>query len=257
MWWWPASPRPLPSTSRPRTIPLAVVYEDADLLVIDKPAGLVVHPAPGHPAGTLVNALLARCPDLAGIGGVQRPGIVHRLDKDTSGLIVVAKTQSAHDSLVRQLRDRGVVKRYLALVRGRPRPEQGTISAPIARDPRHRQRMGVVAGGREAVSDYRVLEDLGAWSLLEVTIHTGRTHQIRVHLAYMGHPVAGDPVYGGRRGGEALPPGVRLDRQFLHAAVLGFRLPSTGEVCEFRAELPPDLREVLAALRARVQTHKD
>ncbi len=240
-------PEPVPSSLTPEAMDLHVVYEDADLLVVDKPAGLVVHPAPGHPTGTLVNGLLARCPDLQGIGGVERPGIVHRLDKDTSGLIVVAKNQRAHEMLSRQIRDRQVVKKYLALVHGCPKPAAGAINAPIARDPAHRQRMAVVAGGREAVSEYRTLQCLGRWALLEVRILTGRTHQIRVHLAYLGHPVAGDPVYAsaGQRK-DALARLSGLTRQFLHAAVLGLRLPSTGEYREFASDLPAGLASALS-----------
>jgi 23S rRNA pseudouridine1911/1915/1917 synthase len=241
-------PPPSHLSLSPEDIPLSVIYEDADLVVIDKPAGLVVHPGPGHPAGTLVNALLAHCPDLAGIGGVERPGIVHRLDKDTSGLMVVAKNEAAHQSLTRQMKERTVTKGYLALVHGEPRPPQGTIDAPIGRDPRNRQRMAVVSGGRAASSAYTTIQRLGAYSLVEVRIHTGRTHQIRVHLAYVGHPVVGDPVYGRKGKGAAAPGGVTLDRQFLHAAVLGFRLPCSGEYREFRCDLPEDLRAVLEAL---------
>jgi 23S rRNA pseudouridine1911/1915/1917 synthase len=237
-----ASPSPL----MPEPMDLRVVYEDADLLVIDKPAGLVVHPAPGHSTGTLVNGLLARCPDLQGIGGVERPGIVHRLDKDTSGLIVVAKNQRSHDALSRQIRERQVMKKYLALVHGCPRPAEGIVDAPIGRDPAHRQRMDVVPGGREAVSEYRILQSLGRWALVEVRIHTGRTHQIRVHMAHIGHPVAGDAVYGsaGQRK-SAFTHLAGLDRQFLHASVLGFRLPSSGEYREFTSELPDDLARAL------------
>ena len=242
-------PAPSPLSVSAEDIPLRVIYEDQDLLVIDKPAGLVVHPAPGHPSGTLVNALLAHCPDLAGIGGVERPGIVHRLDKDTSGLMVVAKNERAHQSLTSQIKERTVTKRYLALVHGELRPIQGTIDAPIGRDPRNRQRMGVVAGGRAASSDYTTLQRLGPYSLVEVQIHTGRTHQIRVHLAHVGHPVVGDPVYGRKGKQGEVRTGVRsLGRQFLHAAVLGFQLPSTGEYREFRCELPEDLRAVLEGL---------
>lgn len=236
-------PPPSPLALTPEAIPLAIVYEDDDLAVIDKPAGLVVHPGPGHPAGTLVNALLSHCPDLAGIGGVQRPGIVHRLDRDTSGLIVVAKNQRAHESLSQQIKGRLVTKRYTALVRGVPLPAEGTIRAPIGRDPRHRQRMAVTADGRQATTHYRVVERLGAYSLLDVHIETGRTHQIRVHLAYLGHPVVGDATYGG---GQA----AGLRRQFLHARLLGFRLPSSGEYREFQSPLPNDLQEVVTALRA-------
>jgi 23S rRNA pseudouridine1911/1915/1917 synthase len=242
-------PAPSPLSLSPEDIPLRVIYEDGDLLVIDKPAGLVVHPAPGHPAGTLVNALLAHCPDLAGIGGVERPGIVHRLDKDTSGLMVVAKNERAHQSLTRQIKQRTVTKRYLALVHGELLPPQGTIDAPIGRDPRNRQRMAVVPDGRAASSAYTTLQRLGPYSLLEVQIHTGRTHQIRVHLAHVGRPVVGDPVYGRKgKGGAGLPGGQVLNRQFLHAAVLGFCLPSTGEYREFGCDLPADLRAVLEAI---------
>jgi 23S rRNA pseudouridine1911/1915/1917 synthase len=239
---------PAPPALAPEPMPLQVVYEDSDLVVINKPAGLVVHPAPGHPAGTLVNALLAHCPDLSGIGGVERPGIVHRLDKDTSGLIVVAKNQHAHNSLTRQIKDRAVTKCYLALVHGEPRPAQGVINAPMGRDPRHRQRMAVVAGGREAVTHYRTLERLGACTLLEVQIQTGRTHQIRVHLSFLGYPVVGDAVYGRKRKGSG-GTGETLQRQFLHAYRLGLKLPSSGEYREFRVELPGDLQQVVAALR--------
>ena len=242
-------PSPSPLSVSAEDIPLQVIYEDQDLVVIDKPAGLVVHPAPGHLSGTLVNALLAHCPDLAGIGGVERPGIVHRLDKDTSGLMVVAKNERAHQSLTRQIKERTVTKRYLALVHGELRPPEGTIDAPIGRDPRNRQRMGVVVDGRAASSAYTTLQRLGPYSLVEVQIHTGRTHQIRVHLAHVGHPVVGDPVYGRKGKGVAdLPGGRVLGRQFLHAAVLGFRLPSSGEYREFRCDLPADLRAVLAGL---------
>jgi 23S rRNA pseudouridine1911/1915/1917 synthase len=228
-----------PLAISPEDIPLRVIYEDHDLVVIDKPAGLVVHPAPGHPGGTLVNALLAHCPDLAGIGGVERPGIVHRLDKDTSGLMVVAKNEQAHQSLTRQIKERMVTKRYLALVHGELRPPQGTIDAPIGRDPRNRKRMAVVSGGRTASTTYLTLQRLGSYSLLDVQIHTGRTHQIRVHLAHVGHPVAGDAVYGRKgKGAVGQPGGEPLYRQFLHAAVLGFRLPDLRSVLEGLAEAP-------------------
>jgi 23S rRNA pseudouridine1911/1915/1917 synthase len=248
-------PSSSPLAVSPEDIPLCVIYEDQDLLVIDKPAGLVVHPAPGHPSGTLVNALLAHCPDLAGIGGVERPGIVHRLDKDTSGLMVVAKNECAHQSLTRQIQERTVIKRYLALVNGELRPPQGTIDAPIGRDPRNRKRMAVVGDGRAASSSYTTLQRLGPYSLLEVQIHTGRTHQIRVHLAHVGHPVVGDVVYGRKGRRAASEPGEQpLKRQFLHAAALGFRLPSTSEYREFHSELPADLKIVLEALSAKVGT---
>jgi len=233
-------PPPEPSSLVAEAFPLDIVYEDADLIVVNKPPGLVVHPAAGHARGTLVNALLAHCPEIAGTGGQERPGIVHRLDRDTSGLIVVAKTHRAYNSLTRQIAERKITKVYLALVHGQPVPPEGIIEAPVGRDPRHRQRMAVVTGGREARTLYRLRERLGEYALLEVRPETGRTHQIRLHLASIGHPVAGDHVYGRRDG---------LPRQFLHAWRLGFRLPSSGEYREFQAELPDDLRQVLANLR--------
>jgi len=216
---------------------------------VNKPAGLVVHPAPGHTSGTLVNALLAHVPDLAGgppqwaIGGELRPGIVHRLDKDTSGLMVVAKHDAAHRHLAAQLKNREMDKRYLALVDGRPNTETGTVEAPIARDPRHPQQMGVVAGGRPATTIFRVLQRFRHHTLLECKPVTGRTHQIRVHLAAIGCPAAGDTTYGRKQ------PSLPLARQFLHAARLTFRLPS-GPTRTFEAPLPPDLESVLARLSA-------
>jgi 23S rRNA pseudouridine1911/1915/1917 synthase len=237
-------PPPEELALEPEAIPVTVIYQDADIIVVDKPAGLTVHPAPGHPAGTLVNALLAACPDLQGINGTLRPGIVHRLDKDTSGLLVVAKNDRAMRSLQAQLKERLVHKTYLALVRGVPKPREGQIEAPIGRHPRNRKKMAVVEGGREATTRYRVRQELsGGYTLLEVEPVTGRTHQIRVHLAAIGHPIAGDPVYG--RGGPA-PGG--LQRHFLHAHRLGFRMPVSGREVEFESPLPGDLREVLEAL---------
>ena len=224
----------------PQPIPLTVVYQDAEFIVIDKPAGLSVHPGPGHPDGTLVNALLSRCPDIQGIGGVTRPGIVHRLDKDTSGLMVVAKTERAHQDLSWQIKDRRVQKGYLALAVGVPDPSEGVIDAPIARDPRHRKRMAVVIGGRESRTRYRMAERFASYSLLELGLETGRTHQIRVHLAYLGYPLLGDGVYGKRS--------PRLERHFLHANRLGFRHPVSGEAMSFQSDLPPELLEVLAEL---------
>jgi 23S rRNA pseudouridine1911/1915/1917 synthase len=219
-----------------------VVYQDDGLIVIDKPAGLSVHPGPGHSDGTLVNALLARCPDIKGIGGVIRPGIVHRLDKDTSGLMVVAKTEQAHQSLSAQFKEHRVAKGYLALVIGTVKPADGRVDAPIARDPRHRKRMAVVMGGREALTRYRVIQRFNEYSLLEVYPETGRTHQIRVHLTYLGHPLLGDGVYGKRS--------PLLDRHFLHAHHLGFRHPTSGEPLEFRSALPDDLQHAVESLRS-------
>ena len=226
----------------PRPLDLTIVYEDADVLVLDKPPGLVVHPAAGHPDDTLANALRARYPDLQ-IGGELRPGIVHRLDRDTSGLLVVAKNDRAMASLVGQMARREVLKEYVALVHGNLRVAEGVIDAPIGRDPRDRKRMAVVTGGREARTHFRVLERFARYTLVEARLETGRTHQIRVHFASLGHPLVGDPVYG--RGHEALD----ISRQFLHARRLGFALPSTGERVTFEAPLPADLRAVLEEIR--------
>jgi 23S rRNA pseudouridine1911/1915/1917 synthase len=227
----------------PEDIPLTIIYQDADIIVLDKPAGLTVHPAPGHPSGTLVNALLAACPDLRGIAGTLRPGIVHRLDKDTSGLMVVAKNDRAQRALQRQLKDRDVHKTYLALVHGVPKPREGLIEAPIGRHPKNRKKMAVVAGGREAITKYRVREELagGRYSLLEVEPVTGRTHQIRVHMAALGHPIAGDATYGKRSD--------IIARQALHASKLAFAMPLGGRAVEFESPLPSDMREALERLR--------
>ena len=226
---------PPPPTLSPEAIPLNIVYQDDDLLVIDKPAGLTVYPAPGHPAHTLVNAILSRFPELA--DNSLRPGIVHRLDKDTSGLMVVAKNASAQADLISQFKARSVAKTYLALVKGHLEPEHGIIEADIGRDPRHRKRMAIVAEGREARTQYHVMEYIGDYTLLEVRPETGRTHQIRVHLSAIGFPVVGDKVYGVKS--------AFLSRQFLHASSLGFKLPSTGEYVEFTSDLPPDLAQAL------------
>ncbi len=230
-----------PADLIPQDIAVPVVYEDEHLIVVDKPSGLPVHPGPGHPDGTLVNALLARCPDIRGIGGELRPGIVHRLDLDTSGLMVVAKTQTAHQRLTEQLKNREFRKEYLAMAVGMVTPESGTIDAPIARDPRHRQRMAVEAGGRAARTHYETLEELQGHTLLNLVLETGRTHQIRVHLAYLGYPLLGDAVYG--------KASYLVSRQFLHAARLGFNHPVTGEWSEHQAALPDDLARVLVTLR--------
>ncbi|HEY2941663.1 MAG TPA: RluA family pseudouridine synthase [Vicinamibacteria bacterium] len=248
-------PAPQPAVPVPEDIPLAVVYEDPHLLVVDKPAGLVVHPGAGRVTGTLVNALLHRVRDLSGIGGVVRPGIVHRLDRGTSGLLVVAKDDASHLALSRQFSGRTVEKEYLAVVLGVPRAAEGTIDIPIGRDPVHRKRMSVRAPrGRAARSTYRLLEALDGAALLRVRIATGRTHQIRVHLATLGHPVAGDPTYGGRRRAASRRPEARaalerLSRPALHAARLAFTHPASGERVAFESPLPADLQELLAALR--------
>ncbi|MCH8026334.1 MAG: RluA family pseudouridine synthase [Chloroflexi bacterium] len=236
-------PPPRPPTLLPEPMPLSIVYEDGDLLVIDKPAGLAVHPSPGHSSHTLVHGVLAHCPDLSGIGGEGRPGIVHRLDKDTSGLIIVAKNDAAHVSLARQLKERKVEKTYLALVEGRIEPAEGIIDAPIGRDPRHRKRMAVVERGREARTRYRLLREVAGRSLVEVRPKTGRTHQIRVHLASIGFPICGDALYGRA---ASLPAG--LTRQFLHAHRLAFRHPATGERLELEAPLAEDLAAALAEM---------
>lgn len=230
-------------------IPLSVLYEDADLIVINKPPGLTVHPAPGHERGTLVNALLAYCPDLTGIGGLRRPGIVHRLDKDTSGVIVVAKNERAHQELSRQIKERQVLKLYLALVSGELSPAQGMIEAPIARDPRHRQRMAVVSDGRPAQTSYRVLETVPGYSLVEAHLHTGRTHQVRVHFAAIGHPIIGDAVYG--------RTSTLIDRQALHAWRLGLTLPSDDTWREFIAPLPADFLSAMQAVGFSAEVLQD
>jgi 23S rRNA pseudouridine1911/1915/1917 synthase len=229
-------PEPPPHLE-PENIPLKIVYEDADLLVVDKPAGLPVHPAPGHPSHTLINAILNYLPALGADADSLRPGIVHRLDKDTSGLLLVAKNRLAQANLSQQFKNRTVKKTYITLVRGKLTPERGTIEAAIGRDPSHRQRMAVVAKGREARTEYRVIRYIGGYSLLEIKPETGRTHQIRVHLAAIGFPVVGDATYGLK-----FP---RLPRQFLHANKIAFRLPSTGAFVEFESPLPPDLEKIL------------
>ncbi len=235
-------PEPVKLELAAQHMPLPIVYQNSDLLVVDKPAGLTVHPAPGHPDRTLVNAILAMCPDLQGIGDAIRPGIVHRLDKDTSGLMVVAKNQKAHEDLSKQISERTITKVYTALAQGYVEPEEGIIDAPLNRDPHNRQRMALVANGRAARTRYKVLKKLRGYTLLEVKPETGRTHQIRVHFASMGHPLAGDSLYGRRTPG--------LARQFLHASRLGFRLPSTGEYREFDSPLPADLDEFLKSLES-------
>ncbi len=223
-------------------IPLNIIYEDDDLLVVDKPAGLAVHPAPGHPSHTLVNAVLSHLPGLADISGSDslRPGIVHRLDKDASGIMVIAKNNAAQLNLIGQFKARSVVKAYLVLVKGQLTPENGIIEAPIGRDPRNRKRMAVVAEGKEARTRYRVVNYIGDYTLLEVRTETGRTHQVRVHLLAIGYPVAGDATYGVKS--------AFLSRQFLHACRLGFKLPSSGQYVEFESELPPDLAQALEAI---------
>jgi 23S rRNA pseudouridine1911/1915/1917 synthase len=247
-------PEPADPVPAPQPIPLAVRFEDEHLIVIDKPAGIVVHPAPGNPEGTLVNALLAHCGEgLAGIGGVRRPGIVHRLDRDTSGLLVVAKTEAAHRALSRDFAARRIERAYSAFVWGVPLPAAGEISGNIGRSPRNRKKMAVVgdARGKPAVTRYRVAQRFGDHAaLIDCRLLTGRTHQIRVHLAYAGHPLIGDPVYGsraGRRVARLGPAGAEIAgflRQALHARRLGFIHPATGETLTFESPLPPDLQRL-------------
>jgi 23S rRNA pseudouridine1911/1915/1917 synthase len=250
-------PESRPAEPEGQPIRLDIVYEDADLIVLNKPAGMVVHPAPGNPDRTLVNALIAHCgPALKGIGGVRRPGIVHRLDKDTSGLMVAAKTEAAHQGLVRAFAERRIERAYQALVWGRPRPSAGEITGNIGRSPRNRKKMAVLArGGRPAATRYRVLESLakGAVSLLECRLLTGRTHQIRVHLSHRGHPLLGDPLYGRgrRRPDRRLAAAVTaLGRQALHAKSLGFDHPVSGKALRFDSALPTDIRGLITSLEA-------
>lgn len=248
-------PEPSPARPQPEDLPLSVCHADAHLLVIDKPAGLVVHPGAGRSSGTLVNALLYHVRDLSGVGGVLRPGIVHRLDRGTSGLMVVAKDDSTHRALAQQFAAREVRKEYLAIVLGLPARASGRIDSPIGRDPQRRLAMAVnTPRARAARTDWRVEERLDGAALVRLRLHTGRTHQIRVHLAALGHPVAGDALYGGRR--AALPQQATaraalaaLPRTALHSALLGFRHPATGAACLFESALPADLVALLDALR--------
>lgn len=233
-------PGPVAIDAVAQDIPLDVVYEDADVIVVNKPAGLVVHPAPGHPDGTLVNALLHRCGDsLSGIGGALRPGIVHRIDRDTSGLVIAAKNDAAHRALAAQLRDHSLARTYECIVVGNLREDSGTVDAPIARDPRDRKRMAVVAGGRRAVTHWETLARYPGYTHARCRLETGRTHQIRAHMAYIGHPVLGDTVYGAKK------PVPGLTGQCLHAAGLRFVHPRTGEAVELRCPLPGEFVAML------------
>jgi 23S rRNA pseudouridine1911/1915/1917 synthase len=236
-------PAPQPQSIDAELIPLDVIYEDADLAAINKPAGMVVHPAAGNRSGTVVNAALARWPEMRRITGEERAGVVHRLDKDTSGVLVLAKTPAALKSLQQQFKQRTVYKRYIALVEGVPESSSGLIEAAIGRDTRQRRLMAVVRDGRPAVTRYDVIEHLGDYALLSVEPHTGRTHQIRVHLAWLGHPVVGDTVYGRRK------QRIRMKRLFLHAAELQVDSPSTGARLTLSAPLPGALEDTLAKLR--------
>ena len=251
-------PEPEPLAAFPESLPLSIAYEDDDLLVVNKAAGMTVHPAPGATEGTLVNALLHHCRDLSGINGTLRPGIVHRLDKETSGLLVVAKRDTAHRALAARLQAHQVERHYLALVWGVLREESGRIEAPIGRHPKNRKKMAVVEDGRDAATNFSVIERCPFATWVECQLETGRTHQIRVHLAHIGHPVFGDPVYGGRDQARGIRPEYRrqanwmlslIKRQALHAKKLCFAHPTTGEMMEFTAPLPEDLRAVLEAAR--------
>ncbi|MEK5184305.1 RluA family pseudouridine synthase [Solibacillus sp. FSL W7-1324] len=226
----------------PEDLNLEIVYEDADVLVVNKPRGMVVHPAPGHTSGTLVNGLMHHCKDLSGINGVARPGIVHRIDKDTSGLLMVAKNDVAHESLVNQLVEKSVTRKYTALVHGHIAHEKGTIDAPIGRDQKDRQKQAVVDKGKHAVTHFQVIERFGDFTLVECRLETGRTHQIRVHMNYIGFPLAGDPKYGPRKT-------IDFGGQVLHAGVLGFIHPVTKEYLEFESPLPEDFKQLLEELR--------
>jgi 23S rRNA pseudouridine1911/1915/1917 synthase len=235
-----------PLRAEAEDLPLRILYEDDDVVVIDKPAGMVVHAGAGHTHGTLVNALLGHFGSLSSVNGDLRPGIVHRLDRDTSGVLVAARTDAAHQSLAQQFQARQVEKVYLALVHGRPRPAQGKITSPISRDPIRRTRMSTHPGaGRSALTDYRIIEDFSKLSLLEVRIGTGRTHQIRVHMASLGHPVFGDRLYG-----APVAPG--FERFFLHALRLRFALPSTHQPISIESPLPAELSGVLDSLRSEI-----
>ncbi|MFF2909725.1 RluA family pseudouridine synthase [Paenibacillus sp. NPDC057934] len=226
-------------------IPLEVAYEDSDVIVVNKPRGMVVHPAVGHPSGTLVNALMYHCKDLSGINGEIRPGIVHRIDKDTSGLIMAAKNDASHASLSAQLKEHSVTRRYIAVVQGNLTHDKGTIDAPIGRDPHDRKLYTVTEkNSKKSVTHFTVLERFGDCTLVELQLETGRTHQIRVHMKFIGHPLSGDPIYGRSKG-------TTMKGQALHAAVLGFVHPSTGEYMEYSAPLPADMEELLFALRSR------
>jgi 23S rRNA pseudouridine1911/1915/1917 synthase len=250
-------PEAAPAEAQPQDIPLAVVFEDEHLIVVDKPAGLVVHPAAGNLDGTLVNALLHHCHgQLSGIGGVARPGIVHRIDKDTSGLLVVAKSDAAHEGLAKQFADHSIERAYLAVVAGRPVPPAGTVRGAIARSGADRKKMALVDDGRgkHAVTHYRTIEPLDGASLVECRLETGRTHQVRVHMSSIGHALLGDPVYG--RTPPHLKPllsGLGFRRQALHAARLGLAHPVTGERLHWNSDLPADMRELLMELRAETR----
>ena len=237
-------PEPEEMTAQPEDIPLDIVYEDDDVIVVNKPQGMCVHPAVGNKSGTLVNGLMYHCKgSLSAINGVIRPGIVHRIDKDTSGLLIAAKNDKAHLALSEQLKERKPMRKYTALVNGNIKEDEGTINKPIARHPSDRKKMAIVRGGREAVTHFKVLERFGGYTLVECTLETGRTHQIRVHMASIGHSIFGDPLYGVKK------EKFSLDGQLLHARTIGFIHPSTGETMEFTSELPGHFCRILEKLR--------
>lgn len=238
-------PEAEPTEIVPEDLPLDIYYEDGDVIVVNKARGMVVHPAPGHASGTLVNALMHHCKDLSGINGELRPGIVHRIDKDTSGLIMAAKNDKAHASLAAQLKAHSVTRKYYALVHGNVSHDQGTVDAPIGRDPHDRKMYTVIErNSKHAVTHFQVVERFGDYTLLELKLETGRTHQIRVHMKFIGHPLVGDPLYGRSKG-------IKMDGQALHAAVLGFDHPEDGRYLEFSAPIPPDMEDLLQSLRNR------
>lgn len=235
-------PKPKMMVVSPENIPLDIVYEDQDVVVINKPQGMVVHPSAGHFKGTMVHALLYHIKDLSSINDVIRPGIVHRIDKDTSGLLIVAKNNQAHEALAKQLKDKTILRKYIALVHGEVPHEQGTIDAPIGRSKTNRKMQAIIKDGRSAVTHFKVLEKFTGYTLIELQLETGRTHQIRVHMKYIGHPVAGDPVYGPKKT-------LKGEGQFLHAKVLGFTHPTTHERMVFEAPLPEIFQNTLTKLR--------
>lgn len=235
-------PEPQEIEAKPENIPIDIVYEDDSVIVVNKPQGMVVHPAAGNTSGTLVNGLLYHC-SLSSINGAVRPGIVHRIDKDTSGLLVVAKTNEAHEALSEQLKERKALRKYYCIVNGNIKEDSGTVDKPIGRHPTDRKRMAVIEGGRDAVTHFKVLERFGQFTLVECTLETGRTHQIRVHMASLGHNIVGDPVYGIKKDRE------KGKGQLLHAKTIGFTHPKTGELMEFTSELPEEFTAVLNKLR--------
>lgn len=240
-------PEPIPADAQPQDIPIEIVYEDNDLLVVNKPRGMVVHPAPGNPDGTLVNALLFHIKDLSGINGVIRPGIVHRIDKNTSGLLIVAKNDVAHLSLAEQIKAHSFEREYRAILVGSPKTDSGTVDAPIGRSPKDRKKMAIVANGRPARTHFTILEHFNGYSYAALKLETGRTHQIRVHMSSLGHPVFGDETYGG--GHTKFEQRMALGGQCLHAKSIGFVHPTTGEFLRFESELPDYFQNIVDILR--------